>query len=189
VGLVVLLQFMMRRNPAGHLWLVLVASCSIAVLLAAVHPGVFYRLINPVLERMGRPAIEPGRRLPMRSILISIMMMVPCWFFGGLALWATTRCLIPVGPNHFWALMSAYAFSVLLGIISFLPGGLGVRELVQGYLLLPVVSASIPATAATGAEATIIVAMIVMLQRLFQIITETGLGLLGGLLTSRPLHE
>jgi uncharacterized membrane protein YbhN (UPF0104 family) len=184
VGIVVLLHFMVRRNPAGHLWLLLVASCSIVALLVAIHPAVFYRLVNSALKRMGRPVIEPGRRLPMRSVMVSTVMMLPCWFFGGLALWATIRCLLPVGFDHFWALLSAYSFSILLGIFSFLPGGLGVRELVQGYLLLPVVAASIPATGAMTAEATIVVSLVVMLQRLFQIIIEIGLGLLGGSLTS-----
>jgi uncharacterized membrane protein YbhN (UPF0104 family) len=189
VGIAVLLHFMVQRNPAGHLWLLLVATCSIVVLLVAIHPGVFYRLTNHVLNWIGRPVIEPGRRLPMSAVMVSTVMMIPCWFFGGLALWAATRCLVPVGFDHFWVLMSAYALSVLLGIISFLPGGLGVRELVQGYLLFPVVAASIPATEALEAKATIIVAMVVMLQRLFQISTETGLGLLGGAVTSRKLYK
>jgi len=183
VGVVVLLHFMIQRNPAGHLWLLLVAACSIAVLLVAIHPRVFYRLVNLALSRLGRPVIEPGRRLPMRSVMASTVMMLPCWFFGGVALWATIRCLLPVGFDHFWALLSAYSFSVLLGIFSFLPGGLGVRELVQGFLLLPVVSASIPATGAVSAEATILVSLVVVLQRFFQIIVEVAMGLLGGSLT------
>jgi uncharacterized membrane protein YbhN (UPF0104 family) len=189
VGIAVLLHFLVQRNPAGHLWLLLVATCSVVVLLVAIHPGVFYRLTNQVLNWMGRPVIEPGRRLPMSAVMVSGAMMVPCWFFGGLALWATTRCLVPVDFSHFWVLMSAYALSILLGIFSFLPGGLGVRELVQGYLLLPVVSASIPASETMGAEATIIVAMVVMLQRLCQLTTETGLGLLGGILTGSGVRR
>jgi len=97
VGIVVLLHFMIRRHPAGHLWLLLVALGSVVMLLIAIHPSVFYRLINSGAEADGRPVIESGGRLAMSSVAVSTVMMLPCWFFGGLALWATIRCLLPVG--------------------------------------------------------------------------------------------
>jgi len=83
------------------------------------------------------------------------------------------------GLRPVWVLLSAYTFSILLGIYSFLPGGLGVRELVQGYLLLPVVRRPYRPAGAASAEATILVSLVVMLQRLFQVAVEMGMGLLG----------
>jgi glycosyltransferase 2 family protein len=184
MGVLLLLHFLVFRSGARHRWLLLIASSSLVVLLTAIHPAVFYSFLNPVLRRLGRPEIEQSQRLPMRTLLIATFMMAPCWFFGGFALWASARCLLPVSTEHFWGLMGAFALSVLAGVISFLPGGLGVRELVQGLFLLPVVTLTIPESDALHAKAKLVVTLIVLLQRVFQIIAEAGLGLLGGFLTA-----
>jgi glycosyltransferase 2 family protein len=184
MGALLLLHFLVFRSGARHRWLLLMASSSFLVLLTAIHPAVFYRVLNPVLRKLGRPEIDQNQRLPLRSLLLSTCMMTPCWFLGGIALWASARCLVPITIDHFWSLMSAFSLSVLAGIISFLPGGLGVREVVQALFLLPVVTATIPESDALHAKARLVVTLIVMLQRVFQIIAEAGLGLLGGFLTA-----
>jgi len=152
-----------------------------ASLLVAVHPAVFYRLVNAVLRKAGRPQIEPGQRLRTRAILTCVLLMVPCWIFGGIALWSTARCVAPVGIEHVWRLGGAFALSVVLGMMSLLPGGLGVREVTQGVLLVPVLLSTLPPAPAASARAQLLAALIVVLQRLLQLTVELTLGLLGGL--------
>ena len=184
IGVLVLLRFATGGGGPRYLWLLLIASASILVLLAAIHPAVFYRFVNPVLRKLGRPEIETDQQLSMRSLLISSSMMIPCWFFGGLALWATVRCLVSVPVTHLWGLVSAFALSVLVGMISFMPGGLGIREIVQGLFLLPIVSMGMAPADVSDAKVKLLVTLAVMLQRVLQITAEAGLGLLGGLLTT-----
>jgi uncharacterized membrane protein YbhN (UPF0104 family) len=189
LGILVLQQFVGRAD-AAYKNLLLVSALSIAAMLAAMHPAVFYRFVNLLLRRMGRPEVDTGRRLPASAIMLSILLMIPCWLFGGLAAWASARCLVPVGVGQFWSLTGAFSISVLAGMISLLPGGLGIREAVQGILVYPVVMSALPAAGGLPAEAKIIVAMMVMLQRLFQIAVEVGLGLTGGFLTrSLPVNN
>ena len=188
VGVLVLLRFAVARNGPSYLWLVVIVSASILMLLTAIHPSGLYRFVNPVLRKFGRPEIAPDQRLSMRTLLMSSLMMLPCWLFGGFTLWATVRCLMPVPVTHYWGLVSAFALSVLAGMVSFLPGGLGIREVVQGVFLLPVVSMSIVPADASQAKAQLIVTLAVVLLRVLQIAAEAGLGLLGGLLTASSME-
>jgi glycosyltransferase 2 family protein len=183
VAVPILAQFLLARNPAGHRWLLLLALSSMIVLLTAIHPAIFYRILNPVLLRLGRSEIAAQHRLPMNTLLASVAMMIPCWFFGGLALWATIRCLMPIGMERFWELTAAFALSVLAGMISFLPIGLGVRDVVQALFLLPIIAAGLPG-AGSFAEAELVVTLVILLQRVFQISMEAVLGLLGGWITT-----
>ncbi len=184
VGVLVLLRFAASSGGPRYLWLLLIASASILVLLAAIHPAILYRFVNPILRKLGRSEIAADQQLSMRSLLISSIMMIPCWFFGGLALWATVRCLVSVPVIHLWGLVSAFALSVLVGVVSFMPGGLGIRELVQGLFLLPIVRMSITSADASDAKVKLLVTLAVMLQRVLQIAAEAGLGLIGGVLTT-----
>jgi uncharacterized membrane protein YbhN (UPF0104 family) len=110
-------------------------------------------------------------------------MMLPCRIFGGVALWATIRCLMPIGFGLLRELTTAFALSVLAGMISFLPIGLGVRDVVQALFLLPLIAAAIPGPDAF-AEAKLIVTLVVLLQRVFQIGVEAVPGVLGGWITT-----
>lgn len=168
-------------------WLLLGAGVVVLALLASVHPAVLYRAVNPVLRRLGRPVLRPDQRLSTRTLLLSSLMMVPCWLSGGFALWASVRCLAPVGLDHFLTLTGVFALSVLIGMVSFLPGGLGVREVVQGLFLFPVVIACIGNAPGAHAEAKFVVAAAVVLQRALQVATEAALGLLGGAMTASSL--
>lgn len=181
----ILLQFVVSRNPSGHRWLLLLAVSSMVVLLVAIHPAVFYGILNPVLRRFGRSEIPPEQRLSMKTLLASVAMMTPCWFFGGFASWAAIRCLMPVDIEHIWALVAAFTISVLAGMVSMLPGGFGVREVVQALFLLPVIMASIQGAAASLAEAELVVTLVVLLQRVVQIVVEAGLAVFGGWITTR----
>lgn len=180
-----------RGDFQGGLLLTAVGLSCVALLVVA-HPKIFYRLVNPVLRKMKRPEVEPSQRLRMRWLLLSIILMVPCWVCGGVALWATTRCLVPIELIHVWGLMGAFALSVIGGMVSFLPGGLGPREAVQALFLLPVVMTALPAGNDSQAKAAIIVTVVVILQRLFQIVIELLLGLAGGLfctITARRMAQ
>jgi hypothetical protein len=134
-----------------------------------------------LLQKAGREEIEPRQRLRTVAILASVFLMLPCWFFGGVALWSTARCVAPVGLEHVWRLGGAFALSVVLGVLSFLPGGLGIREVTQGFLLVPVLLTTLPPAPSVSARAQILAGLIVVLQRLLQLAVEVTLGLVGGL--------
>jgi len=57
---------------------------------------------------------------------------VPCRLFGGTALWAAARCVHEVEVGAIVWFAGAYALSVVLGMASFLPGGLVVRDGILG---------------------------------------------------------
>lgn len=188
-GLLVLYGLPSRGvHSSQMMWLLLGAGAVVVALLALVHPAVLYRAVNPVLRRLGRPALRPEQRLSMRILLLSSLMMVPCWFLGGFALWASVRCLAPVGFDQFWTLTGVFALSVLVGMISLLPGGFGIREVVQGLFLFPVLISCMGNAPGAHAEAKIVVAAAVVLQRALQVATEAALGVLGGVLTASSLR-
>lgn len=164
------LLFYVHDNPK-----LLVATVSlVGVLLVAFHPAIFYRLIDMGLRKLKYPPLPSSQRLPLSDLLLSLLLFLPCWACGGLALWASARCVAPalsfVHMGHF---PGVFALSVIGGMASVLPGGLGFREGVSGLFLNPLI----------GFGPTLVA---VALQRLFQIITEVTLGAWGAWASRTP---
>jgi uncharacterized membrane protein YbhN (UPF0104 family) len=142
-------------------------------LLGVFHPRFFYWLINNALRSLGKGAIPPSRRFKLSHMIYAVVMFLPCWLFGGIALWAAVSCVHHVSILHTVELIGVFALSVSLGMFSLLPGGLGVREAVQAVFILPLV----------GSPELVVV--VVALPRVCQILVELTLAVTGGLINSR----
>ncbi len=151
-------------------------------LCVVCHPKIFYGLVNRILRKMKKQEVPAEQRLRMPTLIGAVAGFVPCWIFGGLALWASTRCLFPVGPLECAWFVGAFALSVILGMVSLLPGGLLVREAVLGAAvaiqLTPLLAAQMPAAAAHE-QAVTLGLVAAGLQRAFQLAAEVVMGLLG----------
>jgi uncharacterized membrane protein YbhN (UPF0104 family) len=98
---------------------------------------------------------------------------MPCWIFGGIALWASVRALHPIAFLEIVKLTGVFALSVSLGMFSLLPSGLGVRDGVQMLFLGPLL----------GIPQLVVVAVAIL--RVVQIIVELSLAGIGGIVNSR----
>jgi uncharacterized membrane protein YbhN (UPF0104 family) len=157
---------------------------AIAVLVAVCHPRVFYGLVDRLLKAMKRPAVAEGERLGVGRVAVAVAGFLPCWGFGGLSMWAAARCVWPVGLWECAWFAGAFALSVIIGMASFLPGGLGIREaVVVGALTIEM------APAVGHSKAVILATVAAALQRLFQIVAEVGLGVAGGAVTGLARGE
>ena len=151
---------------------------AIAILAIACYPPVFYGAINFVIKRMKKPEISREQRLSMSHLFLAIVGFIPCWIFGGIALWASTMCVHEVDFLGCWWFAGAFALSVVMGMISLLPGGLGVREVVLG------VAVTLQLTPAVHHDQAILLgSAVAVLQRLFQVLAEVLLCVTGALLT------
>ena len=153
------------------------------IMMFACHPAIFYGIINRGLRFAKKSPIPPEQRLPLAPILISIFAFIPCWLFGGIAIWASTRCVQNIAFTDSAWLAPAFALSVIIGMASLMPGGLGARELVVGSAV------TLQLTPAIGHDPAFIAGTAAaLLLRLFQVISEITMGAIGILLTrAKPL--
>jgi hypothetical protein len=184
-ALVGLLAIMHISAGLSHNQQILVWTASILAILvlgAACHPRIFYGLINQLLLRMKKPQVPASRQLPMRLLVVAVVGFFPCWFFGGLALWAAGCCVDPqLAASDIPWLAGAYGLSVIVGMASFLPAGLAIRESVMIAALVIPFSAHMP-----QADAWLRAGIAAGLARVFQIVVEALLGVAGAGLTSLP---
>ena len=90
-----------------------------------------------------------------RLLLVSTVLSVVSWFGECLAFWYVLRGFGQAGTSHLLLIATfIFAASTLFGLVSFLPGGLGVSEASSTGLLLLLVAGI---TQATAAAATIII--------------------------------
>jgi glycosyltransferase 2 family protein len=158
-------------------WPMIVAA--IVVLAVVCYPPVFYGVVNRVMRKLKKPQVARERQLGMGTLALAVAGFVPCWIFGGLALWASTMCVHRVDLLGCGWFTGAFALSVILGMVSLLPGGIGVRELVLGVAVTLQLSPEVGHEQAVGLGIAA-----AGLQRLFQVIAEVVMGGLGAAMTS-----
>jgi uncharacterized membrane protein YbhN (UPF0104 family) len=187
VGLTSLVRILKELYDEGHIgeWVRqyqgVVLVLAIVGLFVGSSPKVFYGLVNVLLRKMKKPEVAPEQRLRMPVIVLAVLGFVPCWAFGGVALWATARSVYPLNPADCLWFAGAYALSVILGMVFLTPGGLGVREAVLFAAIMLQLSPAVG-----HAEAVKMAGIVSLLQRLFQVIAEVLLGVIGGVVTSLP---
>jgi hypothetical protein len=182
VGMVAIARIAGALDPRARLLIWPATIGGVAVLLIVCYPPVFYALVNRLLRGMKKPAVKPEQRLGMRILVVAIIGFLPCWLCGGVALWASAQAVQPIPLAENWWFAGAFALSVIIGMGSFLPGGLGIREAV---ILATVQLALAPAMGHN--KAVIAAGIVAVLQRVFQLAAEVLLGVAGALLTRRSV--
>jgi len=141
--------------------------------LVCLHPRVFGPAGNFILRKLHKPPIE---KLPMlRQYVLPLLASVGQWLAVGASLFFLTRSVTVVDMQLLVMLIPAAALASALGFLAFfVPAGLGVQE---GTLLITL-------TLLVGELA----AVIVVLFRLTQIISDVAMALIGMALLpgSRP---
>jgi uncharacterized membrane protein YbhN (UPF0104 family) len=161
-------------------WIWPATIAAVIVLASACHPTVFYTLVNSLLKRTKRPPVPEAERLKMGTLLLGVLAFVPCWICGGVALWATASCLHPLPIVDCAWFIGAFSLSVIIGMASLLPGGTGIREVVLGTAVGLQFS-----TVMDHDHAVILGTLVAVLQRVYQVVAEAGLGIAGAILTRK----
>jgi len=115
------------HGPPRH-WL-LASTALVPVLIYLVHPKVFYPLVNRIMARLGKPAVE--QRLGFRETLGLLLWSILGLLWQGLAIWLVVCRLLDLEPSKWWVVTGAYCLAWCAGFLAFwAPGGIGVREAV-----------------------------------------------------------
>jgi len=139
------------------------------VALTIIHPVV----LQKIRTKLGRFTRSPVKALPMRYQQMLRLLVIYClnWLLFGLANGLLLFALSAVWPVSFWRTLSVFPISYVIGFLSFLtPGGIGVRESIQVYLL-----GQIGITSAIAAAVAIISRIYWMLCELFGALLFVGL--------------
>jgi glycosyltransferase 2 family protein len=120
---------------------ILIGMCGIPLL-----PGVFNFVVAKMSARI--QAVQLYRLPPLRFGVLATGLLTTGvgWWVQGLSWWAMLNAVLPEPPGltfSLWAQCTAsIAFATVAGfVLVFIPGGLGVRELILSRLLLGIVGA------------------------------------------------
>ncbi len=171
-----------RDTPHGH-WLSLLALGMMLVSGLPIIPPFFRRIARKLGVGRHDPEIDAKLQgLTVRTLAVGWVLSTLTWLVLGLSLWASIRGIgIETGPlsEHFPRFVLASALSVVLGFVSMIPGGVGVREFALAQVLT-VFFAGLPLCAADAALYAIVVAAV---QRGVSILAELAVSacfVLGG---------
>jgi glycosyltransferase 2 family protein len=162
------------------------ASIGLAVVVGLpTLPPAFSRLLR--LTRVART--EPNLtaepiHLPTRLLVRGWVTIAVGWFFGGASLWAALRAIGIENAEflpHLPICTAVTALAVVLGFVSMLPAGVGVRDIALMQLLAPRLEELSPGNGDTSA----LVAVVVL--RLIWLIAEVSLSALLYAIKPRPL--
>ena len=162
-------------------WIWPVTIFALIVLASACHPRVFYTLVNSLLKKMKKPLVAESEQLKLGTLIVGVLAFVPCWIFGGFALWASASCLHPLPITDCAWFVGAFSLSVIIGMASLLPGGTGIREVVLGTAVALQLS-----TVMDHNQAVILGTLVAVLQRVYQVAAELLLGIAGAIFTRKP---
>ena len=177
-----------RELLRAAMWPTTIAA--VVVLATACHPWVFYTLVNGLLKKMENVLKEmememaPVPReewLGMGTLAAGMLMFVPCWACGAVALWASTCCLHPIPIGDCVWFIGAFSLSVIIGMLSFLPGGAVIREVVLGTA----VTLQLTVSGVPQAQAVLLGTLVAVLQRFFQLAAELIVGIAGAVVTRK----
>jgi hypothetical protein len=194
VGTIAIFKIAGEMDPRYRILLWPVTIGGMVFLAVGCYPPVFYGLVNRVLLKMKREPVERDAWLGVGTLVMGVIGFLPCWIFGGFALFASARAVHDIPLPDSWWFAGAYALSVIIGMASLLPGGAGVRDAMLGVAaMMAFREAGVP-----HAQAVVFGGVVAVLQRLFQVIAELIMGGLGAAITggiksrtitATPSHE
>lgn len=136
--------------PDGVLRLVLAAAFA-AAMLALLHPGVYFRLMNWALGMTGRPPIRAKVSVGLMGGMILALMVQTALYGAGFFL--AMESVVRVNASLLAYMIGTFCLANVLGFLAlFAPAGIGVREGVFVFLLAPVLPAGDVALIAVAAR-------------------------------------
>lgn len=114
-----------------------IATLLIPLLLAFLHPRVFYPAVNFIFARLGKSRLENQLSFARMAGLLARVIAGQLWL--GLAIWLATYSILHVPFAYAWMIPGAYclAWSAGFCMAAIAPSGIGIRELVlSGTLAL-----------------------------------------------------
>lgn len=114
----------------------LTAALAVGLGAVAMSPPVFYRLLNLLLRAAGKEPFAKKDQLRFGHLARMVVFFVFVWTCGGISLYALGVALDPDLKGRLLHMVVIFTISQILGFVAvFAPGGLGVREATQIYLL------------------------------------------------------
>jgi uncharacterized protein (TIRG00374 family) len=156
---VVLLALVAAYSFGDYRWLVALGGCLTLAILPLIHSQFLRRLLTALGDKIASPRIKTALKHLVELITSSASLLRSVPLYGGMALSLIAGvivCLImyvvltilgaEISPS---LAIGIYATGILVGALSFLPGGIGSAELVMIGLLVLAGVDTITATAAT----------------------------------------
>jgi uncharacterized membrane protein YbhN (UPF0104 family) len=131
------------RDVAGRYWWLLALT---PVLLVILHPRVLTPVLNRGFRLLKREPLD--RPLTVGNTARACAFLLVTWLFYGLSLLALAGPLGLTGPGSFFLATGGYALAWSAGVLvlGIVPAGIGVREVVLGAVLAPVLGAGAATT-------------------------------------------
>lgn len=129
------------RFPS-HRWLILSALALAAIIGGPTLPLVFRRIVRFTgVGRLNPSVAEEAHRLGYRTFVVAWLVLPGAWLLMGVSLWAAAKAggySSSLGvADEILICIAASAISTAAGFLSFVPGGLGVRDGALFELLIP----------------------------------------------------
>ncbi|MDG2467774.1 MAG: lysylphosphatidylglycerol synthase domain-containing protein [Pirellulaceae bacterium] len=122
-------------------WLILLGCGAILLAGLPIFPPVFRSIIKILrMDRLSPKIARAASNLKTRTAVIGWILLPFSWLLVGLSLWATTQLtgIAAVDIDELPRLTACAAMAIVVGFLSMMPGGLGVRELVLIAILAPI---------------------------------------------------
>ena len=130
VSSLALCAYLLWRLPAldDHAWVRWLATAVPVVGVIALHPGIFHRITDYALARMGKQPLPLS--LSFRKVFELSVLYVGSFLIAGVAVLGMSHALTDnLGAGDTYAVIASYALGYIAGVIAFvIPGSLGARE-------------------------------------------------------------
>jgi glycosyltransferase 2 family protein len=114
----------------------------IPIVLAVLHPRVFFPLANYGLRKLGRDPLP--RALPFGRVLQLAVLYIGSWSIVGSAVYAFGSALTPLDASDFLYVAAAYPVAFCVAVLTFIvPSGLGTRDAALAIALKAVVGSTV----------------------------------------------
>lgn len=167
-----------HMDGLAEMWM-WVAMALVPMLSIIVHPRIYYRLVNAILKKIGKPPITLRLRGKKMTMLLGWTFIGLLWQSAGVYFVAAAPLQLQLAK--WWVVAGAYSLAWVAGFLAvFSSAGMGVREIVFGTVMLLIIPA--PVRQEIGDTSTILATMyfIAFLLRLW---TITGELLFAGVVT------
>jgi Lysylphosphatidylglycerol synthase TM region len=127
----------LQDEPARYAVLAL-----IPVVLAGLHPRIFFPLANFGLRKLGREPLP--RALPFGRVLRLALCYAACWATIGTGLYAFASALTPLDAADYPYVAAAYPVAFCVAVLTFVvPSGLGTRDAALAIALKAVMGSTV----------------------------------------------